>query len=104
MTDFRDAISEGDKRAQYEAIRDRITEEMDPGFECCDCNKPRRSSGSETAALVLRLTKILEVLEAIPDTSEVSRYDELKERRESTGGDKTAGRRQGGRRRRGSGA
>lgn len=97
MSDFSDAVASPDKRVQYEAIRDRITEEMDPDFECCKCGKPLRSSGSETAALTLRLVKVLEALDSIPDSAVVSALDELKARR--TGGAPSAARRQGGRRR-----
>ncbi|MGW6790047.1 hypothetical protein [Streptomyces chartreusis] len=107
--DFREVIRTGSKRQQLEAIRDRIAEEMDHGFDCCACNKPKRSQGSETAALVQRLTGVLEELEKLPDETRVSRYDELKARRdeadERTGGTPAARRRQGtGRRRRGTGA
>lgn len=94
---FTDAISEGDKRTQLEAIRDRLASEMESGYDCCNCGKPKRSYGSETAALALRLVKVLESLESIPDTSAVSRVDELMARR--TGGNPSAARRQGGRRR-----
>lgn len=97
MTDFGDAVASADKRTQYEAIRNRITEELEPGFDCCNCGKPRRSAGSETAALMLRLVKVLESLESIPDSSTVSRVDELMARR--TGGAPNAARRQSGRRR-----
>jgi hypothetical protein len=104
MNDFRDVIKKGTRRQKLEAIRDRIAEEMDGDFECCSCNKPRRSQGSETAALVQRLTGVLDELEKLPDESHVSRYDELKAKREDgrTGGAPSAPRRQGaGRRRRG---
>ncbi|SOE25620.1 hypothetical protein [Streptomyces sp. OK228] len=105
MNEFGEVISTGSKRQQLEAIRDRIAVEMDGEFDCCSCGKPRRSSGSETAALVQRLTGVLEALEKIPDETIVSRYDELKAKRDSTGGSAGASRRQGtGRRRRGSGA
>ncbi|WP_055563615.1 hypothetical protein [Streptomyces atriruber] len=97
MSDFRDVISEGDKRAQLAAIRDRLALEMSGEFDCCSCGKPRRSAGAETAALALRLVKVLEALESIPDTAAVSRVDELMARR--TGGAPNAARRQGGRRR-----
>lgn len=109
MNDFGEVIKSGTKRQQLEAIRDRIAEEMDGDFECCNCGKPRRSSGSETAALVQRLTGVLDELEKIPDKTVVSRYDELKAKRdeqtERTGGTPAARRRQGtGRRRKGTGA
>ncbi len=101
MTDFLEVIKSGDKRAQYEALRDRLAAEIE-GVDCCDCGKPRRSFGSETAALTLRLVKVLEALESVPNTATVSRYDELAAKR--TGGTPAAARRQGGRRRKGSGA
>lgn len=108
MNDFGEIIKGGTKRQQLEAIRDRIAEEMDGDFECCNCGKPRRSSGSETAALVQRLTGVLDELEKIPDDTQTSRFDELKAKREQegrTGGTPAAARRQGaGRRRRGTGA
>lgn len=94
---FTEAISEGDKRTQLEAIRDRLASEMSGDDECCECGKPRRASGSETAALTLRLVKVLELLESIPESTAVSRVDELMARR--TGGAPNAARRQGGRRR-----
>lgn len=97
---FSEVIAEGSKREQLEAIRDRLAEEIE-GVDCCDCGSPRRTYGSETAALTLRLVKVLEALESIPDTATVSRYDELAAKR--TGGTPDASRRQGGRRRRGSG-
>ncbi|MFE0101166.1 hypothetical protein [Streptomyces sp. NPDC059009] len=103
MQDFREVIAGGDKRQQLEAIRDRIALEMSGEFDCCSCGKPRRSAGSETAALALRLVKVLEDLESIPSAAEVSPLDELRARR--TGGTPSAARRQGtGRRRRGTGA
>lgn len=103
MIGFCEVIAEGDKRAQLAAIRDRLAAEMSGEAECCECGKPRRSSGSETAALALRLVKVLEDLDKIPDTATVSRYDELAAKR--TGGTPAAARRQGtGRRRRGTGA
>lgn len=97
MSDFREAISEGDERTQLEAIRDRLALEMSGEFDCCKCSKPMRSAGSETAALALRLVKVIESLKSIPDTTEVSPLDELRARR--TGGTPDAARRQGGRRR-----
>lgn len=103
MADFREAISEGSKREQLEAIRDRLALEMSGEFDCCSCGKPKRSAGSETAALTLRLVKVLESLESIPDAATVSRLDELTARR--TGGSTDAARRQNNRgRRRGAGA
>lgn len=102
MNDFLEAIQGGDKRQQYEALRDRLAGEIESGVDCCMCGKPKRSYGSETAALTLRLVKVLEALESIPDTTTVSRYDELAAKR--TGGTPDAARRQGGRRRRGPGA
>ncbi|WP_030777340.1 hypothetical protein [Streptomyces sp. NRRL S-920] len=97
MSEFGEAISEGDKRTQLEAIRDRLAAEISGESDCCECGKPRRSSGAETAALTLRLVKVLEALEGIPDGATVSRVDELMARR--TGGSTNAARRQGGRRR-----
>lgn len=103
MADFREAISEGDKRTQYAAMRDLLAGEISGDTECCECGKLRRSSGSETAALMLRLVKVLEALESIPSTSEKSPYDELAKKR--TGGSTDAARRQNNRgRRRGTGA
>ncbi|MEU6674770.1 hypothetical protein [Streptomyces sp. NPDC046925] len=103
MSDFSEAIAEGDKRTQYTAMRDHLAKEISGDIECCDCGKLRRSSGSETSALMLRLIKVLEELEKIPDTARRSQLDELRERR--TGGSTDAARRQGtGRRRRGTGA
>ncbi|MCX4912817.1 hypothetical protein [Streptomyces sp. NBC_00687] len=93
---FSEAIADGDKRTQLEAIRDRLAAEIE-GDDCCDCGKPRRSFGGETAALALRLVKVLEALESIPESTVVSRVDELMARR--TGGAPNAARRQGGRRR-----
>ena len=101
MTDFREVIKDGGKRQQYEAMRDRLAEEIESGVDCCMCGKPKRSFGSETSGLMLRLKQVLEALESIPDTTAVSRYDELAAKR--TGGTPDAARRQGGRRRRSSG-
>lgn len=101
MTDFVDVIRDGDKRAQYEALRDRLAAEIE-GVDCCDCGKSVRASAADTAALTLRLMKVLEALESIPAAAVVSRYDELAAKR--TGGTPDSARRQGGRRRKGSGA
>jgi hypothetical protein len=93
LSDFTDAIKKGDKRAQLEALRDKLATEIDASFK-----------GADVAALSLRLMKVLEELEGIPETGKASSYDELKAAREArTGGTTDAARRQGGRRRRGTG-
>jgi hypothetical protein len=93
MSDFTDAIKRGDKRKQLEALREKLATEIDACFK-----------GADVAALTLRLMKVLEELESIPETGKASSYDELKAARDArTGGTPNAARRQGGRRRRGTG-
>lgn len=89
MGDFLDAIRQGDRRKQLIALRDRLAEEIEASVK-----------GADVAALALRLMKVLEELDGMPDSGRVSAYDELAAKR--VGGDKNAARRQGGRRRRGS--
>lgn len=89
MTTFRKAIADGDKRAQLEAMRDQVAAAIQ-----------RETKGSDIAALTLRLMKVLEALDGVPDGKQESAFDELSARR--VGGSKEAPRRQGGRRRRGS--
>ncbi|MFH8405565.1 hypothetical protein ACH4FX_12430 [Streptomyces sp. NPDC018019] len=89
MTIFRKAISDGDRRVQLEAMRDQLAAAIQ-----------RETKGSDIAALTLRLMKVLEALDGVPDDQQASAFDELSARR--VGGDKSAARRQGGRRRRGS--
>lgn len=83
---FVDAVTKGTRREQLEALRDKLAIMIGS-----------TQDGSRVASLSLRLVKILEELERIPEDGQRSAYDELAARR--TGGDKTGGRRQGGRRR-----
>jgi hypothetical protein len=65
-----DAASTGNRLATLEALRDRLAAEIDQ----CDTQK-------DLAALVLRLTDVLEQIDSMPSTQQVSAADEIAERR-----------------------
>lgn len=87
MSEFTETIADGDDRAQLEALRDKLATAMDEA-----------DKGADIAALTRRLLDVLAKLKSIPDGKQKSAYDELAAKR--VGGDKTAARLQGGRRRR----
>lgn len=75
-----DAVSSGDPRRALIAIRDYLAHELE-GNRCQSCNMSKLRTG-DTAALVLRLQKVLEDIEAIPETSgEVSDLELIRRRR-----------------------
>lgn len=103
-TDVQKAVRSGDRREALIAIRDYLAHELE-GKRCKSCAMSQLRTG-DTAALVLRLTKVMEEIEAIPEqTGEVSELDRIRARRngnsETIGqkqlGTKQAPRRQGGR-------
>jgi hypothetical protein len=97
---LQDAIASGDRRISLVALRDYLAHELE-GNRCKSCAMSQLRTG-DTAALVLRLTKVMEELEAIPDTAgTVSELDQIRARRaasvEAGLGTKNGPRRQGGR-------
>lgn len=75
-----DAVKSGDRRVSLVAIRDLIAHELE-GKRCKSCEMLQIRTG-ETAALVLRLTKVLEELESLPEsTGQKSELDKLRERK-----------------------
>lgn len=74
MGDLHEAVSSGDERRALEAIRDYLVHELE-GNRCNSCNMSKLRTG-DTAALVLRLTKVMEDIAAIPkEQGEVSRLE-----------------------------
>lgn len=106
---FLEGIQSKDRRTQLETMRDLVAHEL-TAHRCNSCESIRMRT-SDTAALVLRLQKILEELANIPEKSEQkSEYEKIQERvanKVASGehsnvvypfGTKNAPRRQGGRR------
>lgn len=104
---FEDEIESGDYRRSLIAMRDLVAHELS-GKRCKSCEMLQMRSG-ETAALVLRLQKIIEDIDKLPnENGEVSKLDELRAKRENRDSDpsgpayllgsKSAQRRYGGRR------
>lgn len=79
MSDFRDAIASDDRRGALNALRDQIAAKLDAG-ECRHCGGPRGEAAG-LASLALRLMKIFEALDALPDEREVSKRDDLAAKR-----------------------
>lgn len=81
MTDranLEEAVKSKDRRAQLEAIRDFLAHELE-GNRCKTCQASQLRAG-ETAALVLRLTKVLEELAALPEeTGQKSELERIRE-------------------------
>ena len=101
-----DTVKSGDRRASLVAIRDYLAHELEV-HRCKTCQAFQLRTG-DTAALVLRLQKVMEDLESLPDNNaEVSDLDRIRARRDgasaasniaSTGlGTKHGPRQQGGR-------
>jgi hypothetical protein len=59
-----EAVKSGDRRVALYAIRDYLAHELE-GNRCRTCAMSQLRTG-DTAALVLRLTKVLEEIEALP--------------------------------------
>lgn len=73
-----EAVKAKDRLTQLEAIRDFLAHELE-GNRCKTCQASQLRAG-ETAALVLRLTKVLEEIALLPvDTGEKSRLDQIRE-------------------------
>lgn len=103
--DFMKALQSSDRRTQLEALRDLVAHEL--SVNRCEKCEAIRIRASDTAALVLRLQKILEELAALPlPGAMISPVDALKQQAAVGGnvipmsmGTKNAPRQQGGRRR-----
>ncbi len=108
-----DAVKTGDTRKSLTAIRDYLAHELE-GNRCRACQMSQLRTG-DTAALVLRLTKVIEEIAALPPEvpaikdPKVVTLDDIRNRRASNRasettnpasanhGTKSAPRRQGGR-------
>ncbi|MGY4986483.1 hypothetical protein [Streptomyces nigrescens] len=101
-----EAVQSGDRRRALLALRDYLAHELE-GNRCSKCAMSQLRTG-DTATLVLRLTKVMEEIEAMPEHSgEVSDLDAIRARRNGTSaappsapsglGTKHGPRRQGGR-------
>lgn len=111
MGDLEKAVQSGDHRQALIAIRDYLVHELEV-HRCKTCMASQLRTG-DTAAIVLRLQKVLDDIAEIPEkTGEVSSLDAIRARRGGTPaakdstpatglGTKAGPRRQGGRRPRG---
>ncbi|MFD4474696.1 hypothetical protein ACFWPU_01065 [Streptomyces sp. NPDC058471] len=80
MESLEDAIATGDRRVSLEAIRKYLAHELE-GNRCRQCAMSQLRTG-DTAALVLRLMKVMEEIEALPhDNGVVSELDVLRQRK-----------------------
>ena len=61
--DLTEAVKQ-DRRTQLESIRDYLAHELE-GNRCNQCRMSQLRTG-DTAALILRLTKVLEEIDALP--------------------------------------
>jgi len=68
-TSFTDIISKGDTRESLVALRDYVAHELE-GNRCPKCAMSQLRTG-DTAALVLRLQKIIEDIEKLPPEQDV---------------------------------
>lgn len=105
--DLEAAVRSGDRRASLIALRDYLAHELQV-HRCKTCQAFQLRTG-DTAALVLRLQKVMEEIESMPDqNAEVTELDRIRARRaggstapsniQSSGlGTKHGPRRQGGR-------
>jgi hypothetical protein len=100
-TVLQDAVKSKDRRVALEAIRDYVAHELEANL-CKTCAASRLRTGDQ-AALVLRLTKVLEEIAELPvNDGQISRVDEIRQRRDSKEaqlGSKSSSRQQGGRKR-----
>lgn len=77
--DLTEAVKDKDRRVQLEAIRDWLASQLE-GSMCKSCDASRLRTGDQ-AALILRLTKVLEELDELPEAkSEKSKYEMIQER------------------------
>lgn len=75
-----EAIKTGDRRVQLLAIRDYLTHELEVN-RCNTCMASKLRTG-DTAALVLRLMKVLEEIDELPrKDGKVTELDALRARR-----------------------
>jgi hypothetical protein len=82
VADFVEEIESGDYRRSLVAMRDLVAHELD-GVRCNNCQMLQIRSG-ETSALVLRLQKIIEDIQAIPaPDEEKDDLEKLRERKTS---------------------
>lgn len=83
-------VKSGDYRASLVALRDYVAHELEV-HRCKTCQAFQLRTG-DTAALVLRLQKVMEEIESIPEPSkEVSRLDQLRARRDGKSASKDSG-------------
>jgi hypothetical protein len=81
-SDFGEAIRSTNRRAQLEALRDFLVHELEVA-RCNTCLASKLRTG-DTAALVLRLQKVLEEIEALPrEDGVVSDLDRIRAKRAS---------------------
>lgn len=78
-----EVVSKGDFRASLVALRDYVAHELESN-RCSKCFNSQLRTG-DTAALVLRLQKIIEDIEAIPDPNEEADDLELLRQRKRAG-------------------
>lgn len=85
---FVDSIESGSYREQLIAVRDKIVNELTV-HKCERCTALQLRTG-DTAALILRLTTILEQIETLPAPEEVSQLEMIRKRRPTDGSHVTA--------------
>lgn len=79
-SDFGESVKSSDRRAQLEAIRDYLVHELEVN-RCNTCMASKLRTG-DTAALVLRLMKVLEEIEQLPkQDGTVSELDAIRARK-----------------------
>ncbi|WIF20498.1 hypothetical protein SEA_JFLIX2_7 [Rhodococcus phage Jflix2] len=76
-SDLVEEVKSGDMRRALTAIRDYVVHELD-GNRCKQCEMSKLKTG-DTAALVLRLQKILEEIAALPVEKKPGEDDEPEE-------------------------
>lgn len=76
-TDLVEEVQSGDMRRALVAIRDYVVHELD-GNRCSKCSMSQLKTG-DTAALILRLQKILEEIAALPAEKKPGEDDEPEE-------------------------
>jgi hypothetical protein len=77
-----EAIATGDRRISLEAIRSYLAHELE-GNRCAKCQASQLRTG-DTAALVLRLMKVMEEIEDLPrEDGVVTELDQLRARKSS---------------------
>lgn len=86
-TSLIEAVRTGDKRKSLLAIRDYLAHELE-GNRCNRCSMSQLRTG-DTAALVLRLTKVIEEIAELPAegaAQQESELDKLRRRRRGATG------------------